>query len=44
VTLASGAGWAAVRCGAIRLMPGLPEHPAAEDIDVDPQGRITGLR
>jgi len=24
-------------------MPGLPKHPAAEQIDVDEQGRISGL-
>ncbi|HAH78129.1 MAG TPA: hypothetical protein DCL64_01260, partial [Ruminococcaceae bacterium] len=24
-------------------MPGLPKHPAAETIDVDENGRITGL-
>jgi len=24
-------------------MPGLPKHPAAMDIDVDAEGRITGL-
>jgi formyltetrahydrofolate synthetase len=42
--LAAGAGFVTVLTGAIQLMPGLPAHPAAESIDVDEQGRITGLR
>jgi formyltetrahydrofolate synthetase len=29
--------------GEIMTMPGLPKHPAAEQIDVDDQGRILGL-
>ncbi len=44
VRLAAGAGFVAVLNGAIRLMPGLPTHPAAEEIDLDAEGRITGLR
>ena len=31
------------RFGDIMTMPGLPEHPAAEAIDVDESGQITGL-
>ena len=27
----------------VELMPGLPKHPAAMDIDVDVHGKITGL-
>jgi formate--tetrahydrofolate ligase len=30
-------------CGDIMTMPGLPKVPAANNISVDPQGRITGL-
>ncbi|MFA0888021.1 MAG: formate--tetrahydrofolate ligase, partial [Synergistales bacterium] len=30
-------------CGTIMTMPGLPKKPAAESIDIDEQGRITGL-
>jgi len=30
-------------CGEIMLMPGLPKNPAAEVIDIDAAGRITGL-
>jgi len=30
-------------CGDIMTMPGLPAHPAAETIDVDSSGRISGL-
>jgi formyltetrahydrofolate synthetase len=44
VRLAAGAGFATVLCGEVRLMPGLPAHPAAEEMDVDSAGRITGLR
>ena len=44
VRLAAGAGFVTVLNGAIRLMPGLPTHPSAEEIDVDADGKITGLR
>jgi formate--tetrahydrofolate ligase len=44
VRLAAGAGFMTVLNGAIRLMPGLPTRPSAEDIDIDAEGRITGLR
>jgi formate--tetrahydrofolate ligase len=30
-------------CGDIMTMPGLPKVPAANSIDVDDQGQITGL-
>jgi len=43
VKVDAGAGFAVVLTGAIMTMPGLPRHPAAESIDVDETGRITGL-
>lgn len=43
VRLSAGAGFVIVICGSIMTMPGLPKHPAAMDIDVDAEGRITGL-
>ena len=41
--LAAGAGFVVVETGAIMTMPGLPTVPAAEKIDVDKDGKITGL-
>jgi len=43
VRLSAGAGFVVAICGAIMTMPGLPKSPAAERIDVDGEGRITGL-
>lgn len=43
VRLAAGAGFVIVLAGNIMTMPGLPEHPAAELIDVDERGVISGL-
>ena len=43
VRLSAGAGFVVVVCGSIMTMPGLPKHPAAMDIDVDVNGKITGL-
>ncbi len=43
VRLSAGAGFVVVVCGSIMTMPGLPKHPAAMDIDVDADGKITGL-
>jgi formate--tetrahydrofolate ligase len=43
VRLAAGAEFVIVYCGDIMTMPGLPREPAAERIDVDENGRITGL-
>ena len=43
VRLSAGAGFVVVICGSIMTMPGLPKHPAAMDIDVDAEDRITGL-
>ena len=39
----AGAGFVVALAGDIMTMPGLPEHPAAEAIDVDESGQITGL-
>ncbi|WP_134643810.1 formate--tetrahydrofolate ligase [Weissella cibaria] len=38
-----GAGFLVVMTGTVLTMPGLPSHPAAYDIDIDENGRITGL-
>lgn len=43
VFLSAGAGFVVAVCGEIMLMPGLPREPAAEVIDIDAEGRITGL-
>jgi formate--tetrahydrofolate ligase len=43
VEIAAGAGFLVALTGDIVRMPGLPERPAAERIDVDSQGHITGL-
>ncbi len=41
--LANGAGFIVAIAGDMMTMPGLPKVPAAEHIDVDENGRITGL-
>lgn len=41
--LNNGAGFVVAYAGDILTMPGLPKHPAAESIDVDDNGKITGL-
>lgn len=43
VRLSNGAGFVVVYTGDIMTMPGLPKVPAAEKIDVDADGKITGL-
>lgn len=43
VKVSAGAGFIVVLTGDIMTMPGLPKVPAAEKIDVDAAGRITGL-
>jgi len=43
VRLAAGAEFVIMICGDIMTMPGLPKVPAANNIDVDGDGRITGL-
>ena len=44
VRLQAGAGYVTALAGEIVLMPGLPERPAAEDVDVAADGQIVGLR
>ena len=41
--VSAGAGFLVALTGEIMTMPGLPKSPAAERIDVDDSGRITGL-
>ncbi len=41
--ISAGAGFVVALTGAILTMPGLPKVPAAEKIDVDADGKITGL-
>ena len=41
--VSAGAGFVVALTGSIVTMPGLPKHPAAFDIDVDADGKITGL-
>ena len=43
VKISAGAGFIVVLTGDIMTMPGLPKRPAAENIDVDENGKITGL-
>ena len=43
IKLNNGAGFVVAYAGNILTMPGLPKHPAAENIDVDENGKITGL-
>jgi formate--tetrahydrofolate ligase len=43
IRLATGAEFLVVVCGSIMTMPGLPRAPAAEQISVTENGRITGL-
>ena len=43
VTVSAGAGFLVVKTGDILTMPGLPKIPAAENIDVDDDGNITGI-
>ncbi len=43
VKLSAGAGFIVVLTGSIMTMPGLPKAPAAERIDIDENGVITGL-
>jgi len=43
VRLSAGAGFVVMLTGEIMTMPGLPKVPASEHIDIDDEGRITGL-
>ena len=39
----TGAGWLVAYCGTVMTMPALPSAPAAEKMDIDDNGKITGL-
>jgi formate--tetrahydrofolate ligase len=41
--LSAGAGFVVPIAGEIMTMPGLPKVPSAESIDIDENGKITGL-
>ncbi|MFP4005570.1 MAG: formate--tetrahydrofolate ligase [Candidatus Hadarchaeia archaeon] len=43
IRINSGAGFLVPSAGEIRTMPGLPERSAAEDIDIDEGGNVSGL-
>jgi formate--tetrahydrofolate ligase len=43
IKLSAGAGFIVALTGSVMTMPGLPKQPAAENIDVDANGRISGL-
>ncbi len=43
VRLARGAGFVVALCGDMMTMPGLPKVPAAEAVDIDATGRVSGL-
>lgn len=43
VRISNGAGFYVPICGGIMTMPGLPQVPAAEKVDIDKDGKITGL-
>ena len=43
IKVSAGAGFTVALAGNIMTMPGLPSVPAAESIDIDNKGRITGL-
>ncbi|OWZ83269.1 formate--tetrahydrofolate ligase [Natranaerobius trueperi] len=43
IKISAGAGFAVAKSGNIMTMPGLPKEPAAERIDIDDNGQITGL-
>jgi formate--tetrahydrofolate ligase len=43
VKVSAGAGFIVAYTGTVMTMPGLPTHPSAEKIDIDSNGKITGL-
>ncbi|MFW5787359.1 MAG: formate--tetrahydrofolate ligase [Halanaerobiales bacterium] len=43
VNLSAGAGFLVPLTGSVLTMPGLPKKPSAEDIDIDENGKISGL-
>ena len=44
VNISGGAGFIVPVCGEMTLMPGLAKVPAAVNMDIDKNGRITGLK
>jgi formate--tetrahydrofolate ligase len=43
VRLSAGAEFVVAICGEMMTLPGLPRVPAANNIDIDTEGRVTGL-
>ena len=43
IKVSAGAGFLVALTGDIMTMPGLPKEPAANRMDIDPAGKITGL-
>ena len=43
IRLNAGAGFIVAVCGSMMTMPGLPSRPAAMDMDMDEEGRLTGV-
>ena len=43
INLSAGAGFLVVMTGPVLTMPGLPKRPSSEDIDIDENGKISGL-
>jgi len=43
VRLANGAGFVVAICGDMMTMPGLPKLPSAEKINIDDNGKVSGL-
>ena len=43
LTRSAGAGFTVAYLGTIETMPGLPTHPAAEEIDLTPDGKVIGV-
>ena len=43
LSISAGAGFIVAYCGDIMTMPGLPKHPAAENMDITEEGKIIGL-
>lgn len=41
--ISAGAGFIVALTGNVLTMPGLPKKPAAENMDIDINGKITGL-
>lgn len=43
IMLSTGVGFAVPLLGTIMTMPGLPKHPISEEVNIDDEGKITGL-